>query len=538
MISTAELISPKDLVADLEGERELCLLDVRDQGVYARGHLFFARCLSLSQLEAGIERLVPRKGTPIVLCDDGRQDATSLNRMASARAVLMSLGYETVRCLDGSAAEWERHGLKLFEGIYVPSKAFGEYIEHVDETPSISPEELHALRSDNPGIPVVDCRPLEEFRRMSLPGAANCPGGELIYRLPALLEAPELPVVINCAGRTRSIIGAQTLIASGIPNPVYALRNGTMGWELAGFSVEHGKSLEVGRPDAAAMQGAQALAGTWRSAEKIPVISWDKYLEMESADDRTTYLFDVRDPKEFAEARLTGARNAPAGQLVQCTDTYIGTLRSRIVLFDDAGVRNTMAAYWLRRSGWREVFVLDEGPMETTPQGICRFAHLVPPEARLAAETARARSEGATLLDLSPSGVFLQGHAPGALFTLREGLLERLLGAGIRGPLVIMARDPDIACLAYRDIASNWPDDVMVLFADHGEWPAAFGDFESGFVNSLSPPQDMWHTPSSPLGGGKPAMVEYLNWEVDLLYRAENEPGWALRPQQSVQLPR
>ncbi|CPR01703.1 sulfurtransferase [Bordetella pertussis] len=44
--------------------------------------------------------------------------------------------------------------------------------------------------------------------------------------------------MVNCAGRTRSIIGAQSLINAGVPNPVFALRNGTMGWALAGHKVE------------------------------------------------------------------------------------------------------------------------------------------------------------------------------------------------------------------------------------------------------------------------------------------------------------
>ena len=52
---------------------------------------------------------------------------------------------------------------------------------------------------------------------------------------------PETLVVVNCAGRTRSIIGAQSLINAGVPNKVVALRNGTMGWNLAGFKPDSGR---------------------------------------------------------------------------------------------------------------------------------------------------------------------------------------------------------------------------------------------------------------------------------------------------------
>lgn len=49
------------------------------------------------------------------------------------------------------------------------------------------------------------------------------------------MNSAQTPIVVNCAGRTRSIIGAQSLINAGLRNPVYALRNGTIGWTLAGL---------------------------------------------------------------------------------------------------------------------------------------------------------------------------------------------------------------------------------------------------------------------------------------------------------------
>ena len=76
---------------------------------------------------------------------------------------------------------------------------------------------------------VVDSRPQEEFSRMSVPGAINIPGAELIHRIQDLVPNSETLVVVNCAGRTRSIIGAQSLINAGLSNPVVALENGTMG---------------------------------------------------------------------------------------------------------------------------------------------------------------------------------------------------------------------------------------------------------------------------------------------------------------------
>ena len=75
---------------------------------------------------------------------------------------------------------------------------------------------------------------------------------------------PKTLVVVNCAGRTRSIMGAESLRRAGIPNKVVALRNGTMGWELAGLRCERGRTekFEPGTPKTAALalQRARAFA--------------------------------------------------------------------------------------------------------------------------------------------------------------------------------------------------------------------------------------------------------------------------------------
>src|SRR3954468_7316465 len=74
---------------------------------------------------------------------------------------------------------------------------------------------------------VLDSRPFDEYQRVSIPTAVNVPGAELALRIHDLAPSPQTLVVVNCAGRTRSIIGAQSLINAGVPNKVVALRNGT-----------------------------------------------------------------------------------------------------------------------------------------------------------------------------------------------------------------------------------------------------------------------------------------------------------------------
>ena len=123
----------------------------------------------------------------------------------------------------------------------MPSKAFGEFVEHESATPNISADELDALIHDRRDLVVLDSRPFDEYHRVSIPTAVNVPGAELVLRIRDLAPSLATMVVVNCAGRTRSIIGAQSLINAGVPNNVVALRNGTMGWSLAGKSCDSGK---------------------------------------------------------------------------------------------------------------------------------------------------------------------------------------------------------------------------------------------------------------------------------------------------------
>ncbi|MEJ2398844.1 MAG: rhodanese-like domain-containing protein [Gammaproteobacteria bacterium] len=109
----------------------------------------------------------------------------------------------------------------------MPSKAFGEIVEQSCHTPHITPQALKARLDAGESIVILDARPLEEYRRMNIPGGIDTPGAELVYRVRDLVPDANTPIVVNCAGRTRSIIGTQSLINAGIPNPVAALKGGT-----------------------------------------------------------------------------------------------------------------------------------------------------------------------------------------------------------------------------------------------------------------------------------------------------------------------
>ncbi|HET9469718.1 MAG TPA: rhodanese-like domain-containing protein, partial [Usitatibacter sp.] len=208
-------VDAKTLKSLLHGGGEIALLDVREHGQYGESHPFFGVPLPFSRLEVDLARLVPRRGTRVVVYDDG-----DLGVAERAAARMAEVGYTDVRVLEGGTRGWHRAGYALFAGVNVPSKAFGELVEHERHTPRVTAAELAAMQRAGDDLVVIDGRPLAEFRKMSSPGATCCPNGELAYRIHAMAPDPATRIVVNCAGRTRSIVGAQTLIDLGIPNPV------------------------------------------------------------------------------------------------------------------------------------------------------------------------------------------------------------------------------------------------------------------------------------------------------------------------------
>src|SRR3970282_894840 len=99
--------------------------------------------------------------------------------------------------------------------------------------PEILPGELKELQEQAARLVILDARTPEEYRRFCIPGGVNVPGGDLILWAEELRRRTDMTVVINCAGRTRSIIGTAALQRLGLAN-VRALKNGTMGGGLGG----------------------------------------------------------------------------------------------------------------------------------------------------------------------------------------------------------------------------------------------------------------------------------------------------------------
>ncbi len=522
--STGRITAPA-LKAQLRAGGELALLDLREQGLFSGAHLFHARSLPLSRLELDVERLVPRKGTPVVVMDGGRDDLAARGAERLAR-----LGYRAVQVLEGGVAAWEEAGYEVFTGINVPSKAFGEFVEVTYGTPHLEAEAVSRLIGKRANMVVLDSRPFEEYHRMSIPGGIDTPGAELVYRVHDLAPDPETLVVVNCAGRTRSIIGAQSLVNAGIPNRVAALKDGTMGWHLAGLTLEHGQERRA--PDPSAEGLARARAAAARVAERFSVtrISLADLAAWRADDTRTLFLLDVRSPAEFEAGHLPGSCSAPGGQLVQATDEYVGVLGARIVLIDDTGIRATMTASWLVQMGWIEVAVLEgglEGPLERGPAPSPLVSGADPEAPRIspaALQALQASGQVVLLLDLSSSPSYRQGHVPGAAWTTRARLGELDRDLANLEQLVLTAEETALADLAAEDLRARHPAlSVSVLDGGLAAWRAAGYPIEEGMTRPLSETDDVWYKPYENRSAVEQEMRNYLTWEIALVEQIERD---------------
>jgi len=502
-------ISAKRVSERLAGTEELALLDVREQGVHYRGHPFFACSAPLSRLELMIGALVPRKNAPIVVLDGGERLAEK------AQSKLKELGYPEVSVLEGGCEGWKRAGLELFSGVNVPSKAFGEFVEHHYETPRIPPQELKALQAKKQKMVVLDSRPFEEYRRMNIPGGIDVPGAELAWRVHDLAPDPDTLVVVNCAGRTRSIIGCQSLRNAGIPNRVVALKDGTMGWDLAGFECERGSERIGGAPSAAGK--AKALAAAERVALRFEVrfASLQDLKSWQTDPARTLYLLDVRTREEFERSHVAGSRHAPGGQLVQASDEYVGVRNARVVLIDPERVRAVMSASWLNQMGWREVYVLHD------VSGLAIESGPRPPPAIEKWATAKDVA-GATVLDLSTSLRFHQAHLPGAWWGVRSRLSQAVGTIPAVESLVLTSEDGMLAHLAAPEAAELWPRaQIRVLEGGNAAWG---GPMESGIERATTERDDVWYKPYDHDSDYQKHARDYLSWEVALVEQIKRDP--------------
>ncbi len=518
----AATIAPASLKSLLAGKEPFALIDVREAGEYNSSHIPGASLIARRQLEYQVPHAVPFHGTPIVVCDDDGR------RARLAASTLERLGYRHVSVLDGGINRWVTDGLETEWGMNVPSKDFGEKVEVVDHVPEVECKDLAARLQKGEKFVILDSRTPEEFRRFCIPGGRSVPGGELALRITDLVKdvSKDTTIIVNCAGRTRSIIGARVLQRMGIPR-VYGLKNGTSGWVLAGQKLETGADrVELPEPSPAGLAAAEAYAARLAAEDGV------RYLDMPALkslmarrDLATIYFVDVRTAEEYALGHIPGFRWFPGGQAVQRSDDLAVVKNCQIVFACDRKARATLIASWYRQMGFREVFAIDGGTIAWVAAGGALEAGLpkeLPagyPEARakvtVVSPSALKDSPRSVAIFIDTSQEFARGHVPGSRWVPR-GWLELWIDdvAPSKSASItvtcIDGRSSPLAAVALGELGYR---SVSILEGGVAAWQKAGLPLETGLSGVMATPTDV--VPAGP-DRNFADMQNYLRWEEAL----------------------
>jgi rhodanese-related sulfurtransferase len=496
-------------------KEEVALLDIREEDPHAQEHPLFAANFPLSRLEVDAFSKLPRKDVPIVTLDDGEGAA----ELAAQR--LSELGYVDVSVFKGGIPAWKAAGGEVFKDVNVPSKSFGEFVESKRHTPSLSAQEVKKLIDDQEDVVVVDVRRFDEYNTMSIPTGISVPGAELVLRIPEIAPNPKTKIIVNCAGRTRSIIGTQSLINAGIPNEVNALRNGTIGWTLAGQELDKGQSRKFKEVSEGTATEAAKRARSVADQAGVKRVKLADIAQWKSQAERTTYFFDPRTPEEYEAGHLPGFRSTPGGQLVQETEMVAPVRGARIVLSDPGGVRANMPASWLAQMAW-DVYVIDDiKAADLTEKGAWTPAlpsspHIQTVDAKTASSWLENDS-AAICIDLSTHANYVKGHIPGSWFALRSQFSNAMKNLPTANRLVLTSTTGELAIFAANEIQALTGSAVFVLDGGNKAWIDAGFSIEKGATHLASPPLDRYKRPYEGTSVDPAAMQAYLDWEYGLV---------------------
>jgi rhodanese-related sulfurtransferase len=520
---TPGAISPDQLTTLLQQRDAHALLDVRERAAFERGHIFRATPLPRRLLESRLPMLVTAPGTLVVLYDDDGRIATL------AAATLGEMGYTEVFVLTGGFDAWRAAGRPVVQGLNVPSKVFGEHVLHDRKTPEVTPLELSARMAQGQDMVIVDTRTPEEYHRGCLPGAWSMPGGELILRIGEVVERPDQTIVVHCGGRTRSYLGAESLRRMGLPNPIVAVKNGTMGWQLDGLELERGASRWPPAPSAASRARAREVAARLAAEDGTPLVSPDAVAERWSHRDRENVsMLDVRTREEYEAGHVPGSIWAPGGQAVQATDEYVAVRAGWLVLICDGFGRSIMTAGWLKRMGFPHVAVLEGGvsawersgrPLETGQPAPAPFGYEA---AQRVVERVAPGPLGPSgllghdvVVSVDPSDVYQRGHLPGAIW-IGRGRLELTIGRAVPDPtrrVLLTCADGVQSTLAAATLRRMGYAAARVLDGGVAAWRAAGLPVETGLGSMQGEADDVVQKPYE---RGRAAMEAYLRWEEAL----------------------
>lgn len=514
-------MTPQELDALTATQAQWALFDVREAGEADRGHIFGATFLPRRQLELRIGDLVPARATTVVVYDEGGP------RASLAAQALERYDYRDVHVLSGGTAAWTAAGHELMQGSNVPSKLFGEEVSEHEHVPQLPVATLKAWQQEGRAHVVCDIRTPDEYEVARIPGAYGAFGVDLA-RVAGDLRGKGVPIVVHCAGRTRSIIACQTLRELGVKD-VYALENGTMGWQLAGFDLERGTPKGVLEPSADSAADAEQRTRRLALEAGVNEVSPERleaWLSERAAGAANLYLLDVRQLSEYLEGHVEGSVAVPGGLAIQRTDEFAPVRAARIVLVDDREARAFLTGYWLRRFGRPNVHALTggieawraggravaAGRGRSKPLGLDEMRRSV----TRVAPADLASDKGILVVDVDTSRYFRKAGVAGSHWIPYGWLEARIAQYDVKTPMVLACHDGMLSGYAALNLARIGYTQVRVLEGGVQGWQKQGLPVQSGWPSTLPPADDLV---VPPYHSDREAMARYLEWEQKLTAR-------------------
>ena len=510
-------ITPETVRSWISDKEEVAFIDVREIGQHTNGHPFFSISIPYSLFEFNIKILVPNKQTRVILIDNNNGISDLVYNIAH------QMGYSNISIIEGGVEEWVSAGYKLFDGINVPSKSFGELIEKYFHTPSITAKELAQKQKNNENYIVIDGRPFLEYNKMSIPKSICCPNAELFYRVSSYIKDINTEIIINCAGRTRSIIGAQTLIDFGIKNKVKALENGTQGWFLSELSLEHNKNkyLEV-LPNDIETQQLQNKVLKLTNDLNIDLIDLKKAQELIIDKKKSTFIFDVTTSKTISTKPGT-IMNVPGGQLIQATDKYIGVWKATVILVDDGDlIRAGTTSFWLKKMGY-EVYILKEGLLKAqTLKFTKEIDHkLIDLDFINLEDLVKIKKQ--ILYDIRSSKDFCKMRIKNSIWLNRAHLYREKIKTD--DPIIIITDNLEKASLIVKDLKQKDKGAIIKVYKWNQNEITSYPSLIDVTIETLSEQNNIdfnFHTHMRH-DGNKEHAKQYLEWEINLVSKMDKQ---------------
>src|SRR6056300_171097 len=513
MIKKINAKQVKNWVSD---NKEISFIDVREIGQHTKGHPFFSISIPYSIFEIRLLELVTNKHVRIVLFDNNNGIAI----LAAKHAKLM--GYNNISILENGIEGWLNAGFELFDGINVPSKSFGELVEHKYNTPSINSNELFNKQKQKKDLIILDGRPFEEYEKMSIPGSICCPNAEIPYKISSLVKNTKTEIIVNCAGRTRSIIGAQALINFGVENKVYALENGTQGWFLSDLKLDHGKKnyLDI-QPNEEEIKKLNSKIKSLLIDNEIEIINLKKANDIISKKDRSTFIFDVATKKSL-KANISFIKNVPGGQLVQATDNFVGVLNSQIILLDEGDlVRSGITALWLKKLNF-DCYVLDVKYEEIKNLNFKNNKEYKNQTAQKLTLDQLKNMRNILIFDIRNSTDFCKSRLKQSTWLNRYNIKD--CNNLIEKKIILVSDHLQKLNLILKDLNIKFPDiDTKVYYWDEQDKDKFSEYFDTNEIQMNKNFIDFNFHTYLRHNGNKEHSTQYLNWETGLLDRMDEE---------------